>query len=74
MLVRIQAIGAAVQMKNALKKARAEQIKKARISLQTNAATRDLACEKKLVPANPTRKPEACFAKPTVRCLLDEGG
>lgn len=72
MLVRIQAIGAAVQMKKALKRAREEQIKKARISLQTNAATRDLACEKKLAPANPARKPEACFANPTVRCLLDE--
>lgn len=65
----------AVQVRSLLKRldeARRSSKDKARRALLAHPATRDLVSEDNRERADPTRDPSACFAEPTVRCLLDE--
>lgn len=64
-----------VQVRGLLKRldtARKSGKDKARAALLSHAATRDLVDIDKGERANPTRNADACFAAPTVRCLLAE--
>ena len=45
---------------------------KARAALLAHSATKDLVKDLSGIRADPTRKPDACFKTPTVRCLLFE--
>ncbi len=65
----------AVQVRGLLKrldKARQSGKDKARAALLSHSATRDLIRDNTKERADPTRNVEACFANPTVRCLLAE--
>jgi len=65
----------AVQVRTLLKRldeARRSSKDKARRALLAHPATRDLVSDDNRERADPTRDPPACFAEPTVRCLLDE--
>lgn len=65
----------AVQVRGLLKRldtARKSGKDKAREALLAHSATQDLITDTSQERANPTRNAEACFAKPTVRCLLTE--
>jgi len=64
----------AVEVRNLLKRldqARKTGKDKARQALLAHPATRDLISENPGEKADPTRDASACFADPTVRCLLD---
>jgi len=65
----------AVQVRGLLKRldtVRKSGKDKAREALLSHVATRDLVTVDKDERANPTRNVDACFAEPTVRCLLEE--
>ncbi len=65
----------ATQVRTLLKRldtARKSGKDKATAALLAHEATRDLIRDSKVERANPTRNADACFADPTVRCLLAE--
>lgn len=65
----------AVQVRGLLKRldtARKSGKDKARNALLSHSATQDLITDTDKERANPTRNADACFATPTVRCLLTE--
>ncbi len=71
LVIHMRAIGRALRMQQALQRARETQIEKARAILLGNEVTRALLSPGRLGPADPGRRIEACFAAPTVRCLVD---
>lgn len=73
MLTHMRAIGEAMRLQDSLKAARDRQLEEAKAKLLGHAAARSLVRDGAFrETADPTHDSSACFAAPTLRCLIDE--
>jgi len=68
----IETRGRVKKLLGKLQDVREREVEAARQALLSNPKTRHLVGERKLEKSNPLRDTDACFGRPTPKCLLDE--